>query len=424
MRTFPSLVPVCALASVLALLTPVASADPRPDPRNGSGAGAGAQLWHRPGIVDGSHHKPQTSDGVVGEIVAPLPPHLLGATTPRAAIRRQWQVVPGVNATVWDEHDARGPIRAYLLAVDWKAKGVTLDYANDGAVQRTAPVKQILARDGAIAGVNGDFFDIGDTGAPLGIGRDRQRGLLNGRAAGWNSTFSINKWGRPAIGVLSTTATIKERPGLRITNVNSPAVTADSVGLYTRAWGRTSGYRVTDGQTSHVRMVLVRDGRVVDNRVKLPMNTKINGQLLIGRGAGAKALVNLKPGKKVTLQTHLEGTPRMAITGNAFLVKDGLITARDDAEMHPRTAIGIDNDTHEILLLVVDGRQSFSRGYTMVEMANMMIDLGADEAINLDGGGSSTMVARRPGGPVDVINSPSDGFQRSVANAVEVTYRR
>ena len=114
----------------------------------------------------------------------------------------------------------------------------------------------------------------------------------------------------------------------------------------------------------------------------------------------------------------------MAITGNAFLVHDGVITARDDSELHPRTAIGIDNDTHEILLLVIDGRQSFSRGYTMVEMANQLIDLGADEAINLDGGGSSTMVAKRPGGTIDVINSPSDGFQRSVANAVEVTYRR
>ena len=47
--------------------------------------------------------------------------------------------------------------------------------------------------------------------------------------------------------------------------------------------------------------------------------------------------------------------------------------------MHPRTAVGIDSDTGEVLLLVVDGRQTFSRGYTMVEMANLMIDLGADE---------------------------------------------
>ena len=73
-------------------------------------------------------------------------------------------------------------------------------------------------------------------------------------------------------------------------------------------------------------------------------------------------------------------------------------------------------------MLAVDGRQTFSRGYTMVEMANMMIDLGADDALNLDGGGSTTMVSAEPRASSRVVNSPSDGFQRCVANALEVTY--
>jgi exopolysaccharide biosynthesis protein len=96
----------------------------------------------------------------------------------------------------------------------------------------------------------------------------------------------------------------------------------------------------------------------------------------------------------------------------------------DDREMHPRTAIGYDRDTGNVLLLVVDGRQSFSRGYTMVELAEMMIELGADEALNLDGGGSTTMVAHKPGGRVAVRNSPSDGAQRKVANGLTISYRR
>ncbi len=86
--------------------------------------------------------------------------------------------------------------------------------------------------------------------------------------------------------------------------------------------------------------------------------------------------------------------------------------------------MGIDHDTGEVLILAIDGRQSFSRGYTMVELANMMIDLGADDALNLDGGGSTTMVARKSNGSTGVVNSPSDGFERSVANALEVTYTR
>ncbi len=99
-----------------------------------------------------------------------------------------------------------------------------------------------------------------------------------------------------------------------------------------------------------------------------------------------------------------------------------MITVVDDREMHPRTAIGIDRETRQLLFLVVDGRQSFSRGYTMVELANRMIDLGADEALNLDGGGSSTMVAKKESGRVSVVNYPSDGQQRYVPNGLEVTY--
>ena len=101
-----------------------------------------------------------------------------------------------------------------------------------------------------------------------------------------------------------------------------------------------------------------------------------------------------------------------------------MIKVVDDREMHPRTAIGIDRDTKTLLFLVVDGRQRFSRGYTMVELAEKMIELGADEALNLDGGGSSTMMAKGRGGLLKVINSPSDGFQRSVANGIEINYRK
>ncbi len=365
-------------------------------------------------------HKPQTSDGVPGRVARAV------STSFRAfrdtSMRAHWDVVPGVTATIWDQLDSRGPIRAHLIAIDMQAPGVTIDYANDGAVKRTSPVMKILARDRAIAGVNGDFFDIGDTGAPLGIGRDRQRGLLNGRAEGWNSAFYIRRDGTADIGALTVRTTIAQHPSIDITNVNSPEVKLGGIGLYTRAWGSTSGYRITGGQTKQVRMVRVERGVVVRNSVKLPSSTTIQGQMLVGRGPGATALAKLKRGAKVTVKPRLLGAPRMAITGNKFLVRDGLIEVVDDREMHPRTAIGIDRDTHEILLLVVDGRQSFSRGYTMVELANLMIDLGADESLNLDGGGSSTMVAKRPDGSVGVINSPSDGFQRSVANAVEVTF--
>jgi exopolysaccharide biosynthesis protein len=148
----------------------------------------------------------------------------------------------------------------------------------------------------------------------------------------------------------------------------------------------------------------------------------VRGLVLIGRGDGAKRLRRLHVGSRADVSWWLDPQPQMAISGNRFLVDDGLIKVTDDRELQPRTAVGIDDDTGEVLILAVDGRTKASRGYTMVELADLMIDLGADEALNLDGGGSTTMVARRPNGRVGVLNTPSDGFQRSVANALEVTY--
>ena len=430
MRPFPSLVLACLplLLAPAALAVPSGPARPGAEPapwaaRADGSAGAAGSAGAVPlaeALRAARHDVPQTSDGVQGPVARPRPVLQRGAGD--VSVRRHWQVAPGITATTWDETDRRGPVRAHLLSVDWTQPGIGVDYANNGRVRRTAPLSTILRRDRAIAGVNGDFFDIGDTGAPLGIGRDRQGGLLHGRLTGWNSAFSFDAAGEPQIGPLQVVAGVKQRPGITITNVNSPSVAVGGIGVYTPSWGRTSGYRVVDGQTSKVRMVHVRNGVVVRNATRLPSGTRIQGRLLIGRGDGAFALRALKQGSRVTLGSRIVGSPTMAITGSQFLIDDGVVKVVDDRELHPRTAIGIDRDTHRLLLLVVDGRQRFSRGYTMVELAEMMMELGADEALNLDGGGSSTMVARRPNGTVKVVSSPSDGFERPVANAVSITY--
>ncbi|MEJ7832016.1 MAG: phosphodiester glycosidase family protein [Nocardioides sp.] len=370
-------------------------------------------------LYDGPRPR-HSSDGIRGAIAAPLPSFMRGRST--TTTFEEWQVAPGVQATKWDESTIRGPIRAQLLTVALDTPGIKIDYAYAGQVSRTSELTDILARSGAIAGVNGDFFDIGDTGAPLGLGQDRQERLLNAPASGWNSAFVLDAAGVPDVTKVPMRATYKQHPRFKITNINAPEVRPGGIGVYTEAWGPTAGYRVTDGQRKHVRMVKIRNGRVVANSRRLTTGRPIQGKLLIGRGNGASDLRRLVPGRKATVRAHLDGRPTVAITGNKFLVSDGLIVAEDDREMHPRTAIGIDRETNSVLLLVVDGRQSFSRGYTMVELANKMIDLGADEALNLDGGGSSTMVARKSNGQIGVINSPSDGGQRLVPNGVEITY--
>ncbi|WP_193605021.1 phosphodiester glycosidase family protein [Nocardioides dongkuii] len=380
----------------------------------GSGT-AVAQAPDSPGA--GPRH---SSDGVRGPIAPDVPAHLRGRSTRSAP--SSFEVAPGVTYSSWTQTDARGPVRGHLLTVEYDRRGVRLDYANPGKVSKTAPVSSMVS-DRAVAAVNADFFDIGDTGAPLGMGKDRSRGFLHAPRDGWNSAFYVGPGGRPQIGTLPVVARVKQHPRWQLTNVNSPSVPSDGIGVYTPRWGRTSGAAVTDGQTRKVRQVLVRGNRVVDVRRKLSSGERIRGTLLIGRDQGASRLASLRVGDRLAVRWRIPERPRMAITGNRFLVQDGLMSVVDDREMHPRTAVGISRDTREILLLVIDGRQADSRGYTMVELARLMIDLGADEALNLDGGGSSTMLARRPDGKRRVMNTPSDGAPRHVANALEVIAR-
>lgn len=365
---------------------------------------------------------PQTSDGVPGEIAPWVPRSQRGPASWTWTTLAGWEVAPGISFEKFDLSDARGPVRGHLLRISYTAPGISLDYGGRQKVASTAPLLDTVLADQAIAGVNGDFFDIGDTGAPLGVGRDRQRKMLHGVASGWNCAFFVKRDGQPDIDFLYATSRIVQHPEIEIPTVNAPSVRQGGVGLYTDKWGVLQGYRVTDGQKQKVRMVVVKDGVVTENRKTFPKSLKVQGKVLIGRDEGARQLRRLKKGMPVTVKSRLAPRPKMAITGNVFLIRDGERKARDDREMHPRTAVGIDYDTGVIFLLVIDGRQDSSRGYTMVETAKLMEYLGADEALNLDGGGSSTMVARRPNGKIKVLNSPSDGRQRWVPNGLEVFY--
>ena len=363
----------------------------------------------------------QTSDGVRGETAPPIPRRDRGKATQETL--QSWQVVPGVTFEQFTRTDSRGQIRGQLMRIDPATPGLQIDYAGRKHVAATAPLLDTVLKDGAIAGVNGDFFDISDTGAPLGIGRDRQRGVLHGPVEGWNTAFYIDKAGVPQIGPLVTKAKILQHPRIDITNVNSPSVARGGIGLYNRKWGKLERYRVVDGRKKHVRMVVIKGGRVVTNTTKFPCKLKVNGQVLIGRGRGpARELKRLVHRKRITTRVGLSGHPKVAITGNTRMLLAGRRLSVNDVEMHPRTAVGIDRDTGQVLLLVIDGRQDFSRGYTMVELANLMKELGAEDALNLDGGGSSTMVGLTPAGTVEVLNSPSDGSQRAIPNGLLLSY--
>jgi hypothetical protein len=100
-----------------------------------------------------------------------------------------------------------------------------------------------------------------------------------------------------------------------------------------------------------------------------------------------------------------------AVSGRPVLVLGGepspaLVDFPDAALRAPRTAVGVSRNGRTIYLVVVDGRQRDSRGLSLPELADLLIELGAHAALNLDGGGSSEMFIRGAGG---VVNVPSRG---------------
>lgn len=122
-----------------------------------------------------------------------------------------------------------------------------------------------------------------------------------------------------------------------------------------------------------------------------------------------------------------------AISGLPLIVEDGHISAQikpDEyyAGVHPRSAVGLDREKRVLLWFVIDGRQPhYSEGVTLPELAQIAIEYGADIALNLDGGGSSTLVVEDSTGRPRILNSPIDSYvpgrERPVGNHLGVYAR-
>lgn len=113
-------------------------------------------------------------------------------------------------------------------------------------------------------------------------------------------------------------------------------------------------------------------------------------------------------------------TMREVVSGRPYIVQNGLYKASTISpcgELYPKTAVGYSADKKKLILVVVDGRQpSLSVGMTCAQLASLMIELGASDVLALDGGGSTTMWVQGQG----VVNSPSGGTQRVVANHIAI----
>lgn len=390
-----------------------------------TGSTATPPTWPVPsgaGVASGEEF--QTSDREPGPVVAPRPASgaesRTGATARREPVdtgHASWPLAKGVGYRRWLRTDERGPQQVHVVTLDTDRARLRLDQVHAPTVQGRDTVGRMAKRQGAVVAVNGDFFDIADTGAALGVGATRRDPTRQARATGWNSAFHLSK-GRYRVGTLGMKARIVNRPNFVFSGVNMAEIEKNGLALYTPEWGTTSGRRVLPAGARKKREVLVRRGRVVANRRRLSHGTPVRGQLLVGTGTSADLLKKLRVGKRVKVRAHLSGRPRVAIGGDRPLLTAGTRVVVDDRVLHPRTAVGVDATNRYVYLVVVDGRSTASRGATMVELADLMTELGATDALNLDGGGSSTMVTPNRKGRLSVRNTPSDGVQRPVPNGL------
>ncbi|MFG1695214.1 phosphodiester glycosidase family protein [Nonomuraea sp. NPDC049309] len=330
-------------------------------------------------------------------------------------------VAPGISLTSFDTFDELGWLRADALTADLGS--AKADYVFSGEVSKTEPLSGPARRSRAVAAVNGDFFDINNSGAAQGIGVQNGT-LIQSPIAGHEKAVAISPEGvgRVIEMYFEGTATPSGGEPITLTQFNQ-LIQKDGVGLFTPLWGSYTRARAVEGATEVAEAVLV-DGVVSEVRDAAGSGPIPAGStILLGRDKGAAAVAALEPGDKVDVTYRpkpADGGPvKAAVGGNWVLVKDGVVQNSTDTAAHPRTAVGFSADGRTMYLLTVDGRQADSRGVTLNELAAMMKELGAADALNLDGGGSSTLLAREPGSAeVQIENSPSDGGERHVPNGL------
>jgi hypothetical protein len=139
---------------------------------------------------------------------------------------------------------------------------------------------------------------------------------------------------------------------------------------------------------------------------------------LARRGATVRVLTGLGD-PRFSAQTSVGGWPRVVQDGANLGVRADSLEGtfpRFSAARHPRSAIALSRDSTQLMLVVVDGRRPWSVGMSLGELGDALIALGASQAMNLDGGGSSALWVKGA-----IVNFPSDPTgERAVGNALVI----
>ena len=337
-------------------------------------------------------------------------------------------------------HD--GWLRINVMRVDLGDKYLSLNALyNSAAIQELTPVKTMADRQGAVAAVNGGYFEWNAGWGGSAIGTAMMDGRIDTAFSGTNAygevmcSLTVNKLNEVLIGYCKPTIVLKAGATALYPGSYNKKTFYDyyDISIIDRRWAHYS-VGATEEMPDIVELV-VEKGVVREARVSMPaIVIPVDGFVAVGRvnadgthlfsgkefsaGSPVQFSVSLNPSLKDAVM-HMEGA--------SMLVRDGVIpdvfTFEPDtvSQRNPRSMIGCSKDGRGLLFVNVDGRQATSFGLSTYESAELMMSLGAYNAFHLDGGGSATMVARTPGtNDLAYVNSPSDGSPRPVVNGIGV----
>jgi exopolysaccharide biosynthesis protein len=337
-----------------------------------------------------------------------------------------------------------GPLNVYILKADLNDPFLKIDtiIGGDGTLNSNQTVTDMAKRTGAVAAVNGDFFQIKDSGRTIGLAY--QGGKLVESPAQRNDMFgfglTIDK--TPLIEVFGFSGKVTAGNGksFALAGINKPGYLVmsdassdiDTLNLYNSLWGTTSRGKLpalTGVVEAVVKNCIVQ--QVLTDKAGVPIPA--DGYVLKGHGKAAQFIKdNLKTGTKVNYTYTVEpmGSKLFAaVGGQALLVEAGHLPAYFTQNIngkHARTAAGISKDGKTLYLVAVEEQvaadgKSVSIGMTQEELANFLISIGIWRAVNLDGGGSTTIAARHLGEfGVSLVNRPQGTTQRRVPDAIGV----
>ncbi len=349
------------------------------------------------------------------------------------------QVGPGV---VFSKYDLPGmPLKVSVMEMDLKNKYIDFEtcLGGDKGVSQENPLSMATRNDRqgheVVGATNGDFYFYQNTlenGIPRSGQFRRDECVTNpvGRAC-----FVLSDDRRPFIDRVDFAGTITYAGAtVRLHTVNMQRLEWEDTGgnqinLYTNSYGsateKCSGgskviiapkstpfkWYANSPETCVVEQIIA-DGEGV---TAIPEGKAV----LWAQGSCMSTLTSMKVGDELTINlgVDLRNQPGLLknfkeVMGGSdnIIMQNGQLVDEWD-ERHPRTCIGFSADSSKVYFVVIDGRSTSSTGVTLSEAAGVFLGLGAVNAVNLDGGGSSCMVVNG-----EVVNTPSDGSLRAVGN--------